>query len=75
METGKTRTRYMLPRAENLLRLVASNIIGNLRNGNPAKIDMAPLIRRAYTIVNETGVIPYKDFEADAVFLEDVSNV
>jgi len=74
MKTSNTRTRYMLPRAENLLRLVASNIISNLREGNPAKVDMAPLIRRAYTIVNETGVIPYRDYAADTVFLEDVPN-
>lgn len=75
MSENRTRTKYMLPRAENLLRLVAINIIGNLREGNPAKIDMAPLIRRAYTIANETGVIPYKDYSADTVFLKDVSHV
>jgi len=65
----------MLPRAENVLRLVAGNIIRSLLEGNPAKIDMAPLMHRAYNIVNETGVIAYADFAADTVFLEDDSDV
>ena len=74
MSSDRTRTRYMLPRAENVLRLVASNMISSLREGNPAEIDMAPLIQRAYTIVNETGVIAYADFDVDTIFLEDDSN-
>ena len=74
MKSNKVRVKYMLPRAENVLRLVAGNIISNLRQGNPAKVDMAPLIQRAYTIVNETGVIPYRDYTADTIFLEDVDN-
>jgi len=75
MRANNTRLKYMLPRADNLLRLIARNIIENLREGNPAKVDMAPLIRRAYTIVNETGVIPYRDYSADTAFLEDAPNV
>lgn len=71
MGTADKRPKYMLPRAENMLRVVANNIIGNLRNAHPAKVAMAPLIQRAYTIVNETGVIPYKDYPVDAVFLEE----
>ena len=74
MQTDRTRLKYMLPRAENVLRLVAGNIVSNLREGNPAKVDMAPIIQRAYTIVNETGVIPYRDYDADVVFLEDKSD-
>lgn len=74
MKTKQTKLKYMLPRAENILRLVASNIIRNLREGNPAKVEMAPLVQRAYTIVNETGVIPYRDYGADVVFLEDTTN-
>ncbi len=74
MQTDRTKLKYMLPRAENVLRLVAGNIISNLRAGNPAKVEMAPLIQRAYTIVNETGVIPYRDYDADVVFLEDTAN-
>ena len=35
MQTKQTKLKYMLPRAENILRLVASNIIRNLRDGNP----------------------------------------
>ncbi len=74
MQSNRARVKYMLPRAENILRLVAGNIISNLRQGNSAKVDMAPLIQRAYTIVNETGVIPYRDYTADTIFLEDVDN-
>jgi hypothetical protein len=64
--------KYALPRAEEYLRIVSNNIIGNLREGNPAKLNVAPLIQRAYTIVNETGVIPYRDYESDTQFLKDV---
>ena len=74
MQTNRTRLKYALPRAENLLRIVASNIMSNLRNGHPAKVEMAPLIQRAYTIVNETGVIPYRDYPADIVFSKDTYN-
>lgn len=70
--TTNTIFKYALPRAEELLRIVCNNIIGNLRQGNPAKLNMQPLIQRAYTIVNETGVLPYKDYAADIKFLGDV---
>jgi len=66
-----TRLRYALPRAENLLRIVGSNIIRNLKYTHEAKIEMAPLVQRAYNIVNETGVIPYKDYLADVEFLPE----
>lgn len=71
MKTNRTRLKYALPRGESLIRIVASNILSNLKNGNEAKFDLPPLIQRAYTIVNETGVIPYRDYDADVVFLED----
>lgn len=74
MKTNRTRLKYMLPRAENILRVVAGNIVSNLRQGNPAKVDMAPLIQRAYTVVNETGVIPYRDYDADVVFMKDIDH-
>jgi hypothetical protein len=64
--------KYALPRAEEYLKIVCNNIIGNLRRGNAAKLNVQPLIQRAYTIVNETGVIPYKDYAADTKFLGDV---
>ena len=66
-----TRLKYALPRAENMLSIVAINIIGNLINTNEGKIEMAPLVQRAYSIVNETGVIPYKDYLADVEFLPE----
>ena len=74
MQTNRTRLKYMLPRAENMLRVVAGNIYSNLRAGNPAKVELPPLIQRAYIIVNETGVIPYRDYDADVIFLEDIPN-
>jgi hypothetical protein len=64
--------KYALPRAEEYLKIVCSNIIGNLRRGNTAKLNVQPLLQRAYTLVNEIGVIPYKDYEADTKFLGDV---
>lgn len=64
--------KYALPRAEEFLKIVANNIIGNLRAGNPAKLNVMPLVQRAYTIVNETGVMPYRDYSADTKFLGDM---
>ncbi len=53
------------PRAEELLRIVQNNIVYNFRAGHQADIQLEPLIQRAYNIVNESGVIPYRDFSAD----------
>jgi len=64
--------KYALPRAEEYLKIVCNNIIGNLRLGNEAKLNVQPLIQRAYTLVNEMGVIPYRDYDAEAKFLGDV---
>lgn len=66
-----TRLKYMLPRAENLLRVVGDNIISNLRHTHKATVTLAPLMQRAYNVVNETGVIPYKDYAADTEFLPE----
>lgn len=66
-----SRLKYALPKAENILRIVMQNIIYNFRGGNDAVITMAPLISRAYNIVNETGVIPYKDYTVDVVLLPE----
>jgi hypothetical protein len=70
MSVAGTRLKYELPRGEVLLRVVMRNIFWNLRNGNPAKVRMVPLVQRAYTLVNETGVMPAKDYDADTTFLE-----
>jgi hypothetical protein len=64
--------KYALPRAEEYLKIVCNNIIGNLRRGNSAKLNVQPLLQRAYILVNEIGVIPYKDYDADTEFLGDV---
>lgn len=66
-----SRLKYALPRAEELLRIVGINIISNLISTHEAKVQMAPLMQRAYNIVNETGVIPYKDYLADVEFLPE----
>jgi hypothetical protein len=68
-EAGK-RLKYELPRGEVMVRIIMRNIYENLRQGNAAKVSMAPLVQRAYTIVKETGVMPVKDYGADTVFLE-----
>ena len=66
----KKQYKYALPRAENYLKIVGSNIIMNLRNTHEAKLTVEPLMQRAYTIVKEVGVIPYTDYDADTEFLE-----
>jgi hypothetical protein len=64
------RIKYMLPKPENLLRLVNYNIVMNLRNGHEATVTVPDLLQRAYTIVNETGVIPYRSYSADKTLPE-----
>lgn len=61
--------KYALPRAEEYLRVVLGSIIGNFRNDNQAVLSVSPLVSKAYTIVNETGAIPYRDYDADTKFL------
>lgn len=61
--------KYTLPRAEEFLRIVLGNVINNFRNDNEASLTLPPLVRRAYMLVNETGVVPYKDYSADTRFL------
>ena len=68
-EAGK-RLKYELPQGTVVLRHVMNNILGNLRGGNEAKVTMVPLVYRAYTVVNETGILPVQDYPADEVFLE-----
>ena len=64
------RLKYALPQGEVVLRHVMNNIFGNLRNSREAKVAMVPLVHRAYTIVNETGILPVQDYLAEDVFLE-----
>lgn len=56
------RIRYMLPKAENLLRLANYNIVMNRRHGHEATVTVPSLLRRAYMVVNETGVLPYRNY-------------
>jgi hypothetical protein len=71
MAANDKRIKYALPRPENVLAIIQRNILQNLKNGNGAKVQMLPLLQRAYILVNETGVIPYKDYAADVEFLEE----
>ncbi len=57
--------KFMLPKAENLLRVANNNIIGNLLRKHEAHVVVPPLIERAYIITNETGTIPYRDYPED----------
>lgn len=61
--------RYAFPRAEEFLALVTSTLINSLRRGNATKLIVAPLVQRAYTLVNETGLMPYREYPADTKFL------
>lgn len=64
------RFKYALPRAEVFLDIVIRAMIWNLRNGHEAKSTVPPLVQQAYTLVNETGVIPYRDYPSDQTFTE-----
>jgi hypothetical protein len=72
MSVSNTQFKYALPRAEEYLRIVSDNMVGNLRAGNAAKLNLMPLVQRAYILVNELGVLPYRDYDAADVFLGDV---
>jgi len=54
--------KFALPKAEVFLDLTARAIIYNIRNGNEAVFEVPPLVQRAYMLVNETGVIPYREY-------------
>lgn len=69
MTIQKRPFKYALPRAEEYLKVVIGNVIRNMQGGNEAKLTVAPLMQKAYVLVNEIGVIPYKDYEADTQFL------
>jgi len=56
---------YMLPKASNLIRLANYNIVSNRRYGHSATVRVPSLMRRAFTIVNETGVIPYRNYPSE----------
>lgn len=57
-----TKVKYALPKAEVFLDITARAIIYNIRNSNEAILEVPPLVQRAYMLVNETGVIPYKEY-------------
>ena len=63
------RWKFALPTAVEVIRLAHDTIIYNLRLQQDAKISLSPLIQRAYTIVNETGVLPYRDYSADGTLV------
>ena len=69
--SSSLRIKYALTKPDVMLRIVQRNIYRNLRDGNPAKVQMLPLVQRAFILVNESGVIPYKDYDADTEFLKE----
>lgn len=71
MVVEKGKLKYALPRAEEYLRIVMNNVYSNLRDGNSATIRQSPLLQRAHAIVNEVGVIPYRDYNINVQFVED----
>lgn len=56
---------YMLPKAGNLVRLANYNIVMNRRYGHSATVTVPSLVRRAKIIVNEEGVIPYRNYPSE----------
>ena len=63
------RWKFALPHAVEILRIAQDNIIYNLRHQTDAQIVLAPLIQRAYNVVNETGVVPYRDYSLEVTLL------
>lgn len=70
MALNTKKLRYVLPTGPDFLRVVQGTILDNLRNGNDAVLNLPPLVERAYTIVNETGVFPYRDFDTSVEIVE-----
>jgi hypothetical protein len=54
--------KYILPQGDEFLRAATANILANIRKGVPAELMLTPLVTRAYTLVNEVGMIPVKDY-------------
>ena len=67
----KGRLKYALPRCEEYLRIVMGNVYRNLRSGNDATVRQSSLMNRAYTLVNEVGVLPYQDYNIEVTFKEE----
>ena len=57
-----TKIKYLLPKAENFIRLANDKIVRSRKKRVEAKLDFPPLIERAYLVTNETGVVPYTEF-------------
>jgi hypothetical protein len=62
-----TRIGYMLPKAENLLRLANAKIVRSRKSRVEAKLDLPPLIERAYLVTNETGEVPFTDLTDEEI--------
>ena len=71
MTSSNQRIKYALPEPDKVLQIVQRSILRNLKNGNQAKVEMLPLVQRAYILVNKSGVLPYKDYTAETEFLEE----
>lgn len=70
MQTFDTRLKFVLPTGENFLRLMHENILYSMQHGNEAICVLAPLRDRAYTIVNEVGVLPVRNYAATDKLVE-----
>lgn len=54
--------KYILPQGDEFLRAATENILANLRKGVPAELMLTPLVTRAYTLINEVGMVPVRDY-------------
>jgi hypothetical protein len=69
MTDTQPRFKRMAPRAENLLRYINDSIIYNLKLGaTEFKIWAPSLLNRAFAIVNETGTLIVRDYDASTQF-------
>ena len=71
MTINTKRLRYAVPKPEKYLSIVQGSILDALKKGDEAILNLAPIVQRAYTLVNETGLLPYQDYSTDVTFLED----
>ncbi len=53
------------------LGIIGRSVIDNSRAGNDSILSVQPLLQRAHILVNEIGVLAYKDYTADTEFLGD----
>ena len=71
-ETREPKLKRIPPRAESLLKHIIDSLITNARlGGNDTKVDLPPLVERAYMIVNETAALSVLDYAPEDTFIKE----